>query len=193
MIGWRSGLMRERRLKNRGFRKTNHGGPSSAFGIFVIILSGIAFSSALGGNVQARTTVHIVSGDEQSQLKSLNEKGDLQFTLPLYQQNGIHYFSAGIGLEERQVAYPPFPLKIVLVSGPRAYVSSVKISIQDHNGSMILDIPPDQVGGPWVFVNLPPGTYSIIGKSGKAPVVKKTVTLPKHKTTQVILRWPTGE
>ena len=162
-------------------------------GMLAVILTGFTVSLLLEKDVQAKTMVQISADAGQTQLKGLDEKGDIQFTLPLFQQNGIHYFSAGVGIEERQASYPSYPLKLILVSGPRAYLSSVTISIQAHNGSKILDVPPDQVGGPWLFIDLPPGTYSIIGTSGKAPVVKRTVTLTKSQTTNVILRWPAGE
>jgi len=193
MKGWCPKLIRKGWVMEGDFRKNLVGVYGSLCGILIMILTGIALFSFLERDAQARTTVHISADAGQTQLKGLDERGDIQFTLPLYQQNGIRYFSAGVGIEERQGLYPAYPLKIVLVSGPRTYLSSVTISIQAQNGSKILDIPPDQVGGPWLFINLPPGTYFIIGSSGKAPVVKRAVTLTKSKTTQVILRWPAGE
>ena len=38
-------------------------------------------------------------------------------SLPLYRANGVRYFSAGVGIEERTAEYPPFSLKLVFTAG----------------------------------------------------------------------------
>jgi hypothetical protein len=109
--------------------------------------------------------------------------------IPLMKSGDIRYFSAGVGVEERQVHYPPFPLKIILVAGDKAYLSRTSITISDAPGAVRLQIPEDHVAGPWVFVDLPPGTYKITGTRDGQSVVTDRVSVRADGTTTVYLRW----
>ncbi len=83
------------------------------------------------------------------------------FKFPLYTGEGFQYFSAGIGLEERQANYPPYPLKFILVQGDRAYLSTVSLKIRQLDGSLTFQIPSKHVEGPWIFLKMPTGTYLV--------------------------------
>src|SRR5512133_1886802 len=61
----------------------------------------------------------------------LQRSGDGQIVknyLPLYQTVTIRYFSAGVGLEERQAEYPPFSLKLVFTAGGKPYLTGVDVA-----------------------------------------------------------------
>jgi len=109
--------------------------------------------------------------------------------IPLMRSGDIRYFSAGVGVEERQAHYPPFPLKIILVAGDKAYLSRTSITISDATGAVRLQVPAEQVTGPWLFVDLPPGTYKITGTRDGQTVVKDRVNVRSDGTTTVYLRW----
>ena len=51
--------------------------------------------------------------------------------LPLHQRGNLRYFSAGVGLEERQAEYPPFSLKLVFTAGGKPYVTGVDVAIRN--------------------------------------------------------------
>jgi hypothetical protein len=89
------------------------------------------------------------------------EGGNIPQTLnfPLYEQNNIQYFSAGLGKEERSLSYPPYPLKLIFVKGERAFLASVAIEVLHHDGTNLISISGEEVQGPWLFLNLPAGKY----------------------------------
>ena len=45
---------------------------------------------------------------------------EVKLTFTLYKVNNVQYFSAGVGVEERNASYPPYPLKLIFVQGGRA-------------------------------------------------------------------------
>jgi len=111
-------------------------------------------------------------------------------TFPLYEQQGIQYFSAGLGKEERSVTYPPFSLKMIFVQGERAFLAGVSVHIAKEDGTQLVSIPGKEVEGPWLFINLPSGTYVISGTNSQGVTIKKTTTLQPEKSTTVHFRWP---
>ena len=112
--------------------------------------------------------------------------------IPLRKSGSVRYFSAGVGVEERQAPYPPFPLKIILIAGDRAYVTHVAITIVDTTGSIRLDVPVEHVTGPWLFVDLPPGTYTIRATRDGQTKIKENVKVRTNSPTTVYLRWQAG-
>lgn len=120
------------------------------------------------------------------------QKGNVQtpMTFPLYEQQGIQYFSAGLGKEERSLTYPPFPLKLIFVQGERAFSARVSIHIAKEDGSQLLSIPGEEVDGPWLFINLPIGTYVVSGTNSEGTTIKKTTTVKPDKSVIVHFRWP---
>ena len=120
------------------------------------------------------------------------QKGSTQKTLtfPLYEQESIQYFSAGLGKEERSLTYPPFPLKLVFVQGERAFLTSVSVNIAKENGTTFLKIPREEVAGPWLFINIPTGTYIVSGIDSHGTTVEKTISVQADKPIVVHFRWP---
>ena len=112
------------------------------------------------------------------------------YTLPVYQVGDMRFLSGGVGIEEREATYPPFSVKLILSQQPRAFLTHVSLLIQDEKKQTVLDIPHELVTGPWVFVNLPPGQYHIVGKSRNGIRIERTIRV-KTGTTQVHhLIWP---
>ena len=122
------------------------------------------------------------------ELPSADENTKLKFTL--YEGNDVQYFSAGVGIEERQAVYPPYPLKLIFVQGARAYLAEVNISIAKADGTTVVEIPSDHVMGPWLFVNLPSGTYTITATDSLQRAIEKQVSVEGTETKVIHFRWP---
>jgi hypothetical protein len=110
-------------------------------------------------------------------------------TIPVHRSGDIRYFSAGVGVDERTATYPQFPLKLIFVAGVKAYASQVSVTITDTNGAVRLQVPAEQVSGPWLFVDLPAGTYTITATRGDQTQAKATGNIAKGRSKTVYLRW----
>lgn len=153
--------------------------------LMLAVFTGSAVGVNAGENV-ARVTP---SGDG-IELDYTDEAGKTYTeTLPLHHAGRIRYFSTGVGLEERAAKYPPFPLKLIFVAGAKAYVSRVSITIADEKGAVQLQIPGDQVTGPWLFVDLPAGLYRISASRDGRTQVAGPVAVGTGGQKTVYLRW----
>jgi len=111
-------------------------------------------------------------------------------SLPLYRADGVRYFSAGVGIEERSAEYPPFSLKVVFTAGGKPFLAGVAVTIQPAKGGPSINIPRDHVNGPWLFVELPSGTYHLTAIHADRTQGLKGVTVEAGKMKTVYLRWP---
>jgi hypothetical protein len=109
--------------------------------------------------------------------------------LPLYRAGGIRYFSCGVGVEERQAEYPPFSLKLVFTAGGKPYLAGVDVTIQPAKGEAAIIISRERVEGPWLFVDLPSGTYDVSAAHGQHKQALKGVKVVGGKQKTVHLRW----
>ena len=111
-------------------------------------------------------------------------------TLPLYRVGSVRYFSAGIGIDERAAEYPPYSLKLVFTAGGKPFLAGVAVTIQSAKGGPSINIPRDHVNGPWLFVELPSGTYHLTAIHADRTQGLKGVTVEAGKMKTVHLRWP---
>lgn len=109
--------------------------------------------------------------------------------LPIYRVGAVRYFSAGVGVEERSAQYPPYPLKLVFIAGPKAYVTQAAVTIKDTKGAVSLLVPGEQVTGPWLFVDLPAGTYEITAIRRDRSAIKQKVEVGAGGSRTVYFRW----
>ncbi len=110
-------------------------------------------------------------------------------SLPLYRADGVRYFSAGVGIDERSAEYPPFSLKLVFTAGGKPFLAGVAVTIQSAKGGSSINIPSDHVNGPWLFVELPSGTYHLTAVHEGQTKGLKGVTVETGKMKTVHLRW----
>lgn len=141
---------------------------------------------------QAATSATMLPSGEAIELSGQGAQAAFKTTIPVHRSGNVRYFSAGVGLEERQADYPPFPLKLIFVAGPRAYLSKVGVTITNDSGTVRVDIPSDHVTGPWLFVDLPAGTYDVEAVSLGERLEKTGVRVPTGRTRTIYLRWPRG-
>ncbi|MCX5723131.1 MAG: carboxypeptidase-like regulatory domain-containing protein [Nitrospirae bacterium] len=113
----------------------------------------------------------------------------LKDSLPLYLAEGVRYFSAGVGIEERSAAYPPFSLKLVFTAGGKPFLAGVAVTIQSAKGGPPIKIPREHVNGPWLFVDLPSGTYRLTAVHADRTQDLKSVKVEAGKVKTLYLRW----
>lgn len=109
--------------------------------------------------------------------------------LPLHRVGEVRYFSAGVGLEERSVEYPPFSLKLVFTAGGKPYLSGVDLTIMPAKGGAAISIPRDRVEGPWLFVDLPSGLYDVSAMQGDRRQAVTGIKVETGRQKTVHLRW----
>jgi len=110
-------------------------------------------------------------------------------TFPLYEQNAVQYFSAGLGKEERSLSYPPYSLKLIFVKGERAFLASVAVEVISSDQTTLVSIPSEEVQGPWLFINLAPGKYVIKATDSSGTTIEKSINLSGKTTTPLHFRW----
>ena len=137
------------------------------------------------GNVVARISP---SGETVVLERQVNGKVQKDY-LPLHHGEGVRYFSAGVGLEERAAEYPPFALKVVFTAGGKPFLSRVDVTIHSATGDMVVHIPADQVDGPWLFVDLPSGSYDITASHAGRTQGLRGIKVEEGKQRVIHLRW----
>src|SRR5690349_10785678 len=158
----------------------------------IVILSALAWW-AVGQGLVSAEGISIARIGASGEFLDLQRSSDGQIVkdyLPLHQSGKIRYFSAGVGLEERQAEYPPFSLKLVFTAGGKPYLTGVDVAIRSSKDRTALDIPKDQIDGPWLFVDLPTGTYDITATYGVHKRSATGVKILEGKQKTLYLRWP---
>lgn len=76
-------------------------------------------------------------------------------------ERGFPYMSGGIGIDEREVMQSwggAYNLKLSFAETSGTYLSDVKLLIEDEKGREMIRTTTN---GPWFYVQLPPGTYTV--------------------------------
>jgi len=156
----------------------------------VVCFALVALGSPFQVSSEAATAAKVTPAGDGIELEYTSEDGTpSSVTIPLHKAGAVRYFSAGVGLEEREATYPPFPLKLIFVAGPKAYLSQVAVTITDAKGAVTLQIPGEQVTGPWLYVDLPAGAYTVAASRDGQDQVKGQVTVTKGGVKTLYLRW----
>ncbi len=141
--------------------------------------------SAGGSTVVAR----VLSDEEAVELEIPTDIGVQKERLPLYRSGTVRYFSAGIGQVERAANYPPFSLKLVFTAGGKPFVSGVAVTLRQAKGGTAVTVPQEHNTGPWLFIDLPDGTYEVSATLGGVTQQVNNLTVRRgHITTQHV-RW----
>lgn len=150
------------------------------------LLVGMAwFEKADGAGV-----VRLLPSKDGVEIEYQGDGGMQQDIIPLHRAGAVRYFSAGIGIDEREADYPPFALKLVFTAGGKPFLTGVTVTIHGPKGADKILIPGEQVTGPWLFVDVPAGTYDISATQADQAQTLKAVKTQRGKTTVVHLRWP---
>jgi hypothetical protein len=138
----------------------------------------------------AGSTVRVSESGEELELEYRADGRSYRETIPFYRTGRVRYFSAGVGIEERSADYPPFPLKLAFTAGGKPYVVGVAVTVQSSNGTTIVGIPQDHVTGPWLFLDLPDGSYRIAATMEGRTQHLKDVKIERGKQKTMYVRWP---
>lgn len=106
---------------------------------------------------------------------------------------GIGWQAGGVTVEERstmQLTASSYTLWVVTVATKSgAFLADVQITIVDEAGAAVFD---HRVGGPWLYVDLPPGRYTVQARLGGAEQRRSTI-IHRGDHHQVVFRFDTGD
>lgn len=100
-------------------------------------------------------------------------------------EGGIAFLSGGVGQEEREILKEmgkEYTLKLMFSNKKGEYLSDVIVKVWDQNDKTILTTVSN---GPWLFVNLPSGTYHL--ETGLKGNEKKISNVNIKKGTQKVI------
>lgn len=158
-----------------------------------VLVSPVIWKSVMTFFLMMGCPLLVIASPHQTSTLEIPLQGDTipqTMAFPLYEQEGIRYFSAGVGKEERSLSYPPYSLKLIFVEGDRAFLTGVSLEIQKEDASTTISIPADEVQGPWMFIDAPKGNYSIKATSSSGKTIERMVKITGHASTVVHFRWP---
>ena len=99
-------------------------------------------------------------------------------------QGGVPYVSGGIGSDESAALKAQFPKYAMALTftkvqgGKNVFLASVPVKIVDSSGVTVLDVTTD---GPYLLVDVPPGTYEVIASNdGNEQRAKLQVTAGRN-------------
>jgi hypothetical protein len=83
--------------------------------------------------------------------------------------------TGGVGAESRAAMmsrYEDFNLHLAFANPGGQFLADVRVIIRDHKGSVVYDGPST---GPYLFIEVPPGTYRITAQQGDARAMQTAV------------------
>ncbi|WP_434628060.1 carboxypeptidase regulatory-like domain-containing protein [Pseudomonas sp. Z6-14] len=108
------------------------------------------------------------------------------------QQNGISYLSGGIGEDEARAIEQAqgYNLNMTFAIGPEGkYVPDVEVTVQSSTGQTLLTLSD---AGPLVYVQLPPGSYSVIAtRNGEER--RDTAKVGSGAARKLVFHWNSSE
>jgi hypothetical protein len=103
---------------------------------------------------------------------------------------GISYYSGGVTIEERAAIPQRFPMKIVFHTDKGNLLCNAEVTVSSK-GKVVFRGSAEN--GPWLFIDLPAGTYDVKAVQDGAAKAKKGVKLVAGRPRTVNLRWKTAE
>ena len=113
--------------------------------------------------------------------------------LPTEQHKGaLKWMSGGIGKDQadamRAIA-PRYNVRLIMAQARKpsaAFLAAVPVTITDAKGRVLLNIKTD---GPFLFLQLPPGRYSVKGEVA-GQVLSRPFSVKSKGAQQIALIWP---
>jgi hypothetical protein len=104
-------------------------------------------------------------------------------------ESGVRYLAGGIGSSEREVMEnwgANCDLKLIFAELSGHLLSDVRVVIQDRNAKEILTL---RTNGPWLYVDLFPGTYRVKAVfDGMTKEIAK-LRIPEHGQVVRLIHW----
>lgn len=119
----------------------------------------------------------------------LNAPIDMQAVqLQPQEQNGVRYLQGGIGQDEASALRKTtgYDLHVELSTGPEGkFQSGATVDIHNAQGQPVLSVTD---AGPLLYVQLPPGNYTVTGNA-QGETVQQAVTVNGKSPATVNLNW----
>ncbi|MDJ0968581.1 MAG: hypothetical protein QNJ06_01680 [Kiloniellales bacterium] len=100
---------------------------------------------------------------------------------------GAPYVTGGIGIAERErlsAMANDFSLKARFAMQAGNYLADIQVTIEDAQGNKVIETMAD---GPWLLVDLNPGSYKVIATSAVADeTLRKDVQVQPASSTEVL-------
>jgi hypothetical protein len=109
--------------------------------------------------------------------------------LRIHEEQGVRFVSGGVGGSERDYLESianQFNLQLRFAATDGAYLSDVQVVLQDASRRTVLDTVAD---GPFLYVDLPSGTYSVIVSSGGREQQRR-VNVTAGRLNRADFYWP---
>lgn len=101
----------------------------------------------------------------------------------------INFLSGGVGQSEREALKDmgkDYPLKLIFSNRNGEYLAGVMVKILDQKDKPIFTTISD---GPWLFINIPPGTYNMeVNFKGKQKRISQ-IKIEKGSQKVFSLQW----
>jgi len=115
---------------------------------------------------------------------------DAELPVPVQKYESVRYYSAGIGIEERRQLPQLFPLRLVFKTDKGNLLCDAEVTISARGTTVFRGRAQN---GPWLVVDLAPGTYDIQAvQDGKAQSARG-VRVKAGKQRTVTMKWKTGD
>lgn len=115
---------------------------------------------------------------------------DVDLPVPIQEYNSIRYYSLGVSVDERQLFPQLYALKLVFATDQGHMLSGAEVTVSAGGKTLFRGRAEN---GPWLVIDLPPGTYDIEAVQDGKPRTVKGVLISAGKKRTVTLRWKTTE
>jgi hypothetical protein len=109
-----------------------------------------------------------------------------ELPVPVQQYESVRYYSAGVGIEERREVAQLYPLKIVFRTDRGHLLCDADVTITAGGRTVFRGRAQN---GPWLIVDLPPGSYDVTAVQDGASRTAKGVRLAQGRQRTVVLTW----
>jgi hypothetical protein len=103
--------------------------------------------------------------------------------------NGIPYAIGGVGLDSREALLAKegeYNLMVIFSLEDGHYLGGAAVTVRDHAGKTILNL---DAKGPWLFVRLPPGSYTVEAQARNTIRKKPILIGNKMGLKRIHLTW----
>lgn len=115
---------------------------------------------------------------------------DAELPVPVQKYESVRYYSAGMGIDERRELPQLYPLRLIFGTDKGNLLCDADVTITTKGTTVFRGRAQN---GPWLVVDLAPGTYDIQAvQDGKAQTAK-AVRLIAGRNRTVTMKWKTGD
>lgn len=108
---------------------------------------------------------------------------------PILEANGIKYACAGVGKASRgDPRWPAFPVRLEFAAANGDFLGDPAVTVTDASGKQVFQA---QCNGPWVLIELAPGSYKVHATGQKGQYAKDfAITIKAGSQTKKTIRLP---